>query len=109
LESEISKDELELYVHKPGNLTLLDHKLNIKAQNDKFSRKKTEFYVKSKIPMNDIFKDKAKWTKTDITERTFMLFEIVTEIWKHPIEGIVTAEKLSEYKSISLKDENGDS
>jgi len=109
LESEISKDELELYVHKPGNLTLLDHKLNIKAQNDKFSRKKTEFYVKSKIPMNDIFRDKAKWTKTDITERTFILFEIVTEIWKHPIEGIVTAEKLSEYKSISLKDENGDS
>lgn len=107
-ESEISKEELQIYAHKPGNLTLLDHKLNIKAQNGKFSIKNSEFYVKSKIPMNDIFKNKTKWTKLDITERTLMLFKIVTEIWQHPSEGLVTDQKLSEYKSKGHKDENDD-
>ena len=58
--------------------------------------------------MNDIFKNKTKWTKLDITERTLMLFKIVTEIWQHPSEGLVTDQKLSEYKSKGHKDENDD-
>jgi uncharacterized protein with ParB-like and HNH nuclease domain len=94
-ESRLSgHEELKRYVHKVGNLTLLDKKLNIKAQNDKFSIKNSEFYTHSRIPMNDYFKELSIWTKEDIEKRTSKLCQEVSKIWQHPNEGSITDEQL---------------
>lgn len=110
-ESRLSgNEELKRYVHKAGNLTLLDKKLNIKAQNDKFSIKNSEFYKDSRIPMNDYFKNLDKWTKEDIEKRTSELCQDVSKIWKHPKEGAISDTQINKlfqaHKEKLKSDEN---
>lgn len=96
-ESGVTKEELPQFAHKPGNLTLIDATLNIKAQNDKFSHKNKEYYASSKLPMNTYFKKLRTWTKNDIDERTSIICQAISEIWMHPKEGAITDSQIKNY------------
>jgi hypothetical protein len=78
--NNIEKEEL---VNRIGNLTLLLGKVNKKAQNDFFSKKRDNFYtLMTKLKINESLKEIQSWTKEDIEKRQKRLAEIAVVIWK---------------------------
>lgn len=84
------------YVHRIGNLTLIDKGLNSKLGKKSFQEKKTmeEGYNDSKINLNDYFENIEHWDKDAIDERSFYLFDYAKEIWKYPF---VSNAEINEY------------
>lgn len=75
-----NEDERTEYAYKLGNYTLLLNKLNEKARNYSFSKKK-ELYKDSQIGLTLDLLNYPKWDKDVIDERTEMLFESAMSIW----------------------------
>jgi uncharacterized protein with ParB-like and HNH nuclease domain len=79
LKNNIEKDEL---VNRIGNLTLLIGKVNKKAQNAFFTKKRDYFYKKmTKLKINESLKDIHSWTKEDIEKRQEGFAELAVKIW----------------------------
>jgi uncharacterized protein with ParB-like and HNH nuclease domain len=73
--------ELEKWVHKLGNMTILLKEYNRKISNKFFTRKK-EMYLKSALPINQELKVYEKFGPNEIIERQKKMAEIAKEIWK---------------------------
>lgn len=74
------EDERKEYAYKLGNYTLLLNKLNEKARNYSFTKKK-DYYKDSQIGLTLGLLDFQKWDKDSIDKRTAMLFERAASIW----------------------------
>jgi hypothetical protein len=73
------QDEPESYlsvVNLPGNLTLLDQKLNIQAKQKPFSEKKAGEYSKSNVHITREFARLSDWSLGLIKDRTIWLAEM---------------------------------
>jgi len=75
-----NEDERKEYAYKLGNYTLLLNKLNEKARNYSFTKKK-DYYKDSQIGLTLDLLDFQKWDKDSIDKRTEMLFESAARIW----------------------------
>lgn len=81
---KIFDDEYDNYLHKLGNLTLMNGPKNKSIQNKPFDEKK-EVYKKSKIPQTKDIDEYDKWDKDAVNERTNKLAELFIDIWKKNI------------------------
>ncbi|MCD4780312.1 MAG: DUF262 domain-containing HNH endonuclease family protein [Candidatus Omnitrophica bacterium] len=83
----LKKDKIKSYVNKLGNLTIIDKKINSKAQN-KLVKDKFEFLEKSVLPINqklveELKSNNFKWGEEEINKRQDLLAKISYEqIWK---------------------------
>ncbi|MFE8599966.1 DUF262 domain-containing protein [Archangium violaceum] len=69
------------YVDRLGNLTLLAQKLNSGASNKDFNKKKSEYYSKSVLKLNEYFKNVTTWGPAEIEARQEGLAEFAQQIW----------------------------
>jgi len=74
------ENERKEYAYKLGNYTLLLNKLNEKARNYSFTKKK-DIYKDSHVELTLGLLDFQKWDKDTIDKRTEMLFEFAVSIW----------------------------
>ena len=86
---DIQKD----YVHRIGNLTLVNKDVNSKLGKKSYLDKKV-VYDKSPINLNSYFKDIEHWNQDTITTRCDDLFEKAKEIWEYPF---VSKEKIEKF------------
>ncbi|VVB83029.1 Uncharacterised protein [uncultured archaeon] len=76
-------DDLDEVVNKLGNMTLLMGRVNKKAQNNFFIKKRDEFYSKmTKLKINEPLKSMVSWNKEDIKNRQKILAELAVKIWQ---------------------------
>jgi uncharacterized protein with ParB-like and HNH nuclease domain len=73
--------ELEKWVHRLGNMTILCKEYNRKIAN-KFFTKKKEMYMKSTLPINDDLKEYEEFGQNEIIKRQEKMAKIAKEIWK---------------------------
>jgi len=73
--------ELEKWVHKLGNMTILHKEYNRRIAN-KFFTKKKEMYAKSTLPINQELKEYEQFGPNEIIERQKKMAEIAKEVWK---------------------------
>jgi len=73
--------ELEKWVHRLGNMTILYKEYNRKIANKFFTEKK-EMYMKSTLPINDDLKKYEQFGPNEIVKRQEKFAEIAKEIWK---------------------------
>ena len=74
------------YVHRIGNLTLVNKGLNSKLGKKSYQEKKTmeDGYNDSPINLNTYFEDIEHWNKEEIETRSDVLFKDAKEIWEYP-------------------------
>lgn len=78
--NKLEADEL---VDRIGNMTLLLGKVNRKAQNNFFTKKRDDFYKEmTNLKINEPLKSIESWTKDDIEKRQIWLAEYATKIWR---------------------------
>lgn len=75
-------DELDAWVERVGNLTLLDKGTNRKLGNLDFESKKTQALLPSKLPLNEQVKVAADWTTKEIDLRSKRLAKLAAQIWR---------------------------
>lgn len=102
----INDNEFDTYIHRLGNLTLLENTINKSIQNDSYeikiqAYKKSKFYLTSSIPelvnqgqntaitrTNMLLSAWTAWHKTSIEERQKLLYELSEQIWSVNSEPI---------------------
>jgi hypothetical protein len=72
---------LEEYVHRIGNLTLLTTKVNDKVANQSFQKKKNLAFKPSKLALNDFLKRINKWSVQAIEKRQKKMAKIAVQVW----------------------------
>lgn len=82
-------DSYSQLVNRPGNLTLLDHKLNIQAQRKPFVEKRDAEYDKSNVYITRDLREFDEWSVDLIDLRTEWLAEMFDHVWSAD-EGSVT-------------------
>lgn len=78
---EDGKENYSAIVNLPGNLTLLDYKLNIQAQRKPFIKKRDEEYKKSNSVITRDLQDFSSWDENLIDQRTTWLSEMFDLVW----------------------------
>ena len=81
-----AKDHAEYlaYVHRIGNLTLIEREKNMAVGNAAFDVKKTKAYSKSEILMTKNLSKFANWTVDTIERRQAEMAELAVRIWGLP-------------------------
>ena len=87
------------YVHRIGNLTLVNKDVNSKLGKKSYPDKK-KIYDKSPINLNSYFKEIEHWNQNTITTRCNTLFDNAKEIWEYPI---LSDEKIRELSRKDMK------
>jgi hypothetical protein len=72
---------LEEYIHRIGNLTLLTTKVNDKVANQSFQRKKELAFKPSKLALNGFLKRTNKWNAQAIDKRQKEMGKIAVQVW----------------------------
>ena len=83
-------DDADAYmflVNTPGNLTLLDQKLNIQAQRKPFIEKRDGQYTKSNVKITRELEAFSSWSADLINSRTEWLAEMFDILWSLDGEG----------------------
>jgi len=76
-----NRADLEPYLWHLGNLTILGHRLNNKAQNKSFKTKCSEYYSKSEIEMTkDVLKYK-NWDQATVDNRAEEMGKLIVQVW----------------------------
>lgn len=81
---DCGKETFEEYCNKIGNLTLLNERMNARAQDKPFDQKKRE-YESSEFVMTQEISNIDHWSTEKIDERTKELAEKAPEIWNFDI------------------------
>jgi hypothetical protein len=81
---DCGKETFEEYCNKIGNLTLLNQRMNARAQDKPFDQKKRE-YESSEFEMTQAITNIEYWSTDKIEERTKKLAEKAPEIWNFDI------------------------
>ncbi len=93
-------DSYSQLVNRPGNLTLLDHKLNIQAQRKPFVEKRDSEYDKSNVYITRDLKHFDEWSVDLIDLRTEWLAEMFDLVWSEDEASIAQVVKFSEWRKI---------
>lgn len=88
-------DDHDRFVHRIGNLTLLDRILNVSIRNADFATKKKEAYSKSELLITKDLLAYENWTPEDIEQRQTQLSALAFDVWKFPGEARPLAEDVS--------------
>lgn len=85
---QVSEEEVMMYIEQFGNKILFENKLNIRA-GDKYFEKKKQDYAKSKIKETMKFSqtDKSDWKIDDIIKRSNSIFKTVTDFFKQNLDN----------------------
>jgi len=70
-------------IHTIGNLTILTSSLNPSVSNSSFLIKRKEIGSQSTLIINQYLQDKPDWDETYIIDRSKLLFDIISKIWKY--------------------------
>lgn len=70
------------YIHLIGNLTILAEKLNIKASNNPFKSKKSEYKESTFLLNRDLVNNYEKFKFPQVDKRSERLAKIAVKIWK---------------------------
>jgi hypothetical protein len=81
---DMSPEEFEEHSDKIGNLTILDERVNSRAQDDPFDQKKKE-YTSSDYQMTADICEYDEWGSTQIEKRTEKLATACPKIWNFEI------------------------
>jgi uncharacterized protein with ParB-like and HNH nuclease domain len=73
--------DIEDYVYRIGNLTLLTRKVNSDAGDTSFAEKKITL-SNSTLPLNEPFKAMDKWTEIEIERRQSEMAKLSLEVWR---------------------------
>ena len=80
-----SSDEVENYIYRVGNLTLLESSKNREAQNKPFYEKK-KIYKTSKFKLTNMI-NYDDWSKETIVKRQIFLADLAKKIWRIDINS----------------------
>jgi hypothetical protein len=80
IENDRLRQEYDSLKSEIGNLTLLDEKLNLEAQQSQFGIK-TDIYHRSTIMITRDLENRDHWTKSEIQNRTEWIAEMFDMIW----------------------------
>ncbi|ELZ81784.1 hypothetical protein C453_17249 [Haloferax elongans ATCC BAA-1513] len=80
----MSPEEFEEYSDKIGNLTILDERVNARAQDNPFDQKKKE-YASSDYEMTKVVCEHDEWGASEIDKRTETLANACPNIWNFDI------------------------
>ena len=69
------------YVHRLGNLTLLDSRLNEQLKNADFAAKKERAYSQSELRITNELLDYDEWTPTQVEQRQAILCQRTLQLW----------------------------
>lgn len=73
-------EEVDVLIHRLGNLTLLTNADNSRIQNSPFAEKK-DVYLAEKLKINSQVVSSETWGKAEIIERQKFLSEHIVELW----------------------------
>jgi hypothetical protein len=73
-------EEVDVLIHRLGNLTLLTNADNSRIQNSPFTEKK-DVYLAEKLKINSQVVSSETWGKAEIIERQKFLSEHIVELW----------------------------
>lgn len=90
-------DAYSQLVNRPGNLTLLDHKLNIQAQRKPFGEKRDSEYDKSNVYITRDLKGFEEWTVNVIDLRTEWLAEMFDLVWSPDVASMAKVLTFSDW------------
>ncbi|MDR5604084.1 HNH endonuclease family protein, partial [Staphylococcus coagulans] len=76
----IFADDLNEYIYKLGNLTLILGKRNSDLGNKEFNEKRIQL-KESKISQNTAISKNNSWTRLEIDNRTEELAKMILELW----------------------------
>ena len=79
---EGSDEQMDDYIKRLGNLTILKDAVNAEIKNEPFKTKKENGYGDSKLDINKDICSKDDWTKSSIEEREAEFAEYAKEIWR---------------------------
>lgn len=71
------------WLHKLGNLVLLNHKMNALASNKQFHIKREQI-MGSPFPLTNGVGDLGKWTAAEARERHELLLDLAARVWHLP-------------------------
>lgn len=85
---QVSEEGVMMYIEQFGNKILFEKKLNIRA-GDKYFEKKKQDYAKSKIKETFKFSEsnKTDWKIDDIIKRTASIFNTLTDFFKQNLDN----------------------
>ena len=78
--SKWDEDNADLWMHRLGNLALLNQKLNGKISNGSFSEKRKS-YKTSPYPMTRLIGDYKKWEPADVEMNHCHIVSLAVEVW----------------------------
>jgi uncharacterized protein with ParB-like and HNH nuclease domain len=86
--TQAAKDNSEYiaYIHRLGNLTLLEREYNKVASTDPFKKKVEGAYKKSTLQITTELANYETWTIKEISERQAELARIAANIWRLPYQ-----------------------
>lgn len=80
---DIENEEIDEYIHRLGNLTLLPSSTNRKISNSSFLKKKTEGYLTDNpLKISESILLAEDWTCSKIKDRQAKLAEYAQQIWR---------------------------
>jgi len=80
---DIENEEIDEYIHRLGNLTLLPSSTNRKISNSSFLKKKTEGYLTDNpLKISESILLTEDWTCSKIKDRQAKLAEYAKQIWR---------------------------
>jgi hypothetical protein len=104
-----TQDLRDHWLHRLGNLLLLNHKKNSSASNYDFDKKKTAYFTKggvSPFPLTTQAVGEKEWTAAIVEGRQKALLEVLKTVWRVKAE-ILTYEP-TVAKTPPPEEENGD-
>lgn len=73
--------EIESYINRIGNMTLIDSSMNRKMRNSSFNIKSNNYYKKSTIEITRSLSEYSKWGFEEIEERQLELAKLAARVW----------------------------
>ena len=92
-----TKEEADKYIDMYGNKIPFERKLNIKASNGFYSKKKEEYKKSEILEVKSLIKD-SDWNQETITKRNKEMMERLETFFKNNLKGNKKIEKIVEYK-----------
>jgi hypothetical protein len=104
-----TQDLRDHWLHRLGNLLLLNHKKNSSASNYEFNKKKTAYFTKggvSPFPLTTQAVGEKEWTVAVVEARQKALLEVLKTVWR--VKAEIPTDQPPVSKTPPPEEENGD-
>ena len=103
-----TQDLRDHWLHRLGNLLLLNHKKNSSASNYEFAKKKTAYFTKggvSPFPLTTQAVGEKEWTAAVVEARQKALLDVLKKVWRLKVETPVD-EPVEETEAVDGADDS---